>query len=81
MSTSHSRNACARLQGLLHNQPLLSSGTTLPDLPDKHQELSSTPRQASIGTRAGWDDQARTFRKLVLGASAFHYKSLLEALR
>ncbi len=36
MSTSHSRNACARLQGLLHNQPLLSSGTTLPDLPDKH---------------------------------------------
>lgn len=35
MSTSHSRNACARLQGLLHNQPLLSSRATLPYLPDQ----------------------------------------------
>ncbi len=36
MSTSHSRDACARLQRLLHNQPLLSNRTTLPDLPDQH---------------------------------------------
>ena len=36
MSTSHSCDACARLHRLLHNQPLLSSRTTLPDLPDQH---------------------------------------------
>ncbi len=36
MSTSRSCNARARLQGLLHNQPLLSSRTTLPYLPDQH---------------------------------------------
>ena len=47
MRTSHSCNARARFQGLLHNQPLLSSGTTLPDLPDQH-----TPG-ASINSSSG----------------------------
>jgi len=39
MNTSHSRYTCPRLTGLLNNQPLLRSRTTLPYLPNQHSRI------------------------------------------